>query len=93
MLSGRRPTSLVLICMLLLAIAIYHWAFRSGSERLREAAGHELDLLATAINGEITRDASIPAPSLPTPTSWHCSGAAARNSICTNWPPIASCSN
>lgn len=60
MLSGRRPTSLVLICMLLLAIAIYHWAFRSGSERLREAAGHELDLLATAINGEITRDASIP---------------------------------
>ncbi len=50
----------LLVVFLLLGFSTYRWSERQGIERLREAASHQLDTLASAIDSEVTRNASIP---------------------------------
>lgn len=60
--AGRKRIEVAaLVCLVLLAgVAGYLFAERSGIQSLRENAGHRLDLLAAAIDNEVTRVTHIP---------------------------------
>ncbi|HEX6734641.1 MAG TPA: cache domain-containing protein, partial [Azonexus sp.] len=69
--SAALPTSLprphrvlglagLLVAFLLLGFASYRISERYAIEGMREAASHQLDILAAAIDSEVTRHASIP---------------------------------
>lgn len=52
--------AVLLVAFLLLGFSSYRLSERQGIERMREAASHQLDTLAAAIDSEVTRNASIP---------------------------------
>ena len=58
----HRPLGIALVLLLLLAVGLltYHASERAGLHRMRAEASHQLDILAAAIDSEVTRHASIP---------------------------------
>lgn len=52
--------ALLLLGLVLLGLLSYRWSEKDGIERMRDAASHQLDILAAAIDSEVTRHASIP---------------------------------
>ena len=60
--SPHRPLALGLVLLLLLAAGLltYRASERAGLQQMRAAASHQLDILAAAIDSEVTRHASIP---------------------------------
>jgi len=58
----HRPLGIVLVLLVLLAVGLltYRASERAGLERMRAEASHQLDILAAAIDSEVTRHASIP---------------------------------
>ena len=59
---GRRRLEIaaLLVLLFLAGVAGYLFSERSGIQSLRESAGHRLDLLAAAIDSEVTRVTYIP---------------------------------
>lgn len=53
--------ALVLVALILAGFSAYRLSERVGVDRMRQAASHQLDVLAAAIDSEVTRHASIPA--------------------------------
>jgi len=58
----HRALGLALLLVIFLAVSLlsYRASENYGIERLRQAASHQLDILAAAIDSEVTRHASIP---------------------------------
>lgn len=52
--------AVLLVAVLLLGLFSYRLSEHYGIERMRDAASHQLDILASAIDSEVTRHASIP---------------------------------
>ncbi len=52
--------ALLLVGLVLLGLLSYRLSEQYGIERMRDAASHQLDILAAAIDSEVTRHASIP---------------------------------
>ncbi|MCC4118502.1 sensor histidine kinase [Aromatoleum toluclasticum] len=52
--------ALVAACMLLAGVAVYHFSARAGLAALRADTRHDLDLLATAVDGSVTRYEHLP---------------------------------
>ncbi|WP_244860981.1 sensor histidine kinase [Aromatoleum petrolei] len=52
--------ALVAACMLLAGVATYHFSARVGLAALRADTRHDLDLLATAVDGSVTRYEHLP---------------------------------
>lgn len=52
--------ALLLVVLLLLGLFSYRISEHYSIERMRSAASHQLDILAAAIDSEVTRHASIP---------------------------------
>ena len=52
--------AVLLVAVLLLGLFSYRLSEHFGIERMRDAASHQLDILASAIDSEVTRHASIP---------------------------------
>ena len=52
--------AMLLAALLLLGLLAYRLSEHYGIERMRNAASHQLDILAAAIDSEVTRHASIP---------------------------------
>lgn len=50
----------LLLCFILVAVAAFRGAEGAAMSRLRQAASHQLDILAAAIDSEVTRHASMP---------------------------------
>ncbi|WP_246262356.1 sensor histidine kinase [Aromatoleum evansii] len=52
--------ALVALCMLLAGVAVHHFSARAGLAALRADTRHDLDLLATAVDGSVTRYEHLP---------------------------------
>jgi len=58
----HRPLGIAVVLLLLLAVGLltYRASERAGLSQMRAEASHQLDILAAAIDSEVTRHASIP---------------------------------
>ena len=58
----HRPLGIAVVLLLLLAVGLltYRASERAGLHQMRAEASHQLDILASAIDSEVTRHASIP---------------------------------
>ncbi|HQU79822.1 MAG TPA: ATP-binding protein [Azonexus sp.] len=58
----HRPLGIAVVLLLLLAVGLltYRASERAGLSQMRAEASHQLDILASAIDSEVTRHASIP---------------------------------
>lgn len=52
--------ALLLVLFLLASLLVYHRSERDGIDRMRQETSHQLDILAAAIDSEVTRHAAIP---------------------------------
>ncbi|WP_374418936.1 cache domain-containing protein, partial [Stutzerimonas kunmingensis] len=58
----HRPLGIAVVLLLLLVVGLltYRASERAGLQQMRAEASHQLDILASAIDSEVTRHASIP---------------------------------